>query len=42
LIAVPGDRLARLVQALRAGGALASEVVGEITGEGAGEITVVM
>ena len=42
LIAVPGDRLARLVQALRAGGTLASEVVGEITGEGAGEITVVM
>jgi len=42
LIAVPGDRLARLVQALRAGGTPASEVVGEITGEGAGEITVVM
>ena len=41
LIAVPGDRLARLVQALRAGGTPASEVVGEITGEGAGEITVV-
>ena len=42
LIAVPGDRLARLVQALRAGGTPASEVVGEITGGGAGEITVVM
>ena len=42
LIAVPGDRLARLVQALRAGGTPASAVVGEITGEGAGEITVVM
>ena len=42
LIAVPGDRLARLVEALRAGGAPASEVVGEITGEGAGEITVTM
>jgi selenide,water dikinase len=42
LIAVPGDRLARLVEALRAGGATASETVGEITGEGAGEITVTM
>jgi selenide, water dikinase len=42
LIAVSGDRLARLVDALRAGGAVASEEVGEITVEGAGEITVVM
>jgi selenide,water dikinase len=42
LIAVPVDRLARLVEALRAGGAPASETVGEITGEGPGEITVTM
>jgi selenide,water dikinase len=42
LIAVPGDRLARLVQALHAGGSPTAEVVGEITGEGAGEITVTL
>ncbi len=40
LIAVSADRLTQLVQALRTGGVPSSQVVGEITGEGDGEITV--
>jgi len=40
LMAVPADRLDRLLRALRGGGVPAAAVVGEITGPGRGEITV--
>ena len=40
LMAVPADRLDRLLHALRGGGVPAAAVVGEITGPGRGEITV--
>ena len=39
-MAVPQDRLDRLVRALRANGVSVAAVVGEITGPGRGEITV--
>ena len=41
LIAVPEARCDALVRALRAGGLLVAAVIGEITGQGRGEITVV-
>jgi len=40
LMAVPADRLDRLLHALRGGGVPVAAVVGEITGPGRGEITV--
>ena len=40
LMAVPADRLDRLLRALRGGGVPVAAVVGEITGPGRGEITV--